>query len=356
MPRMRIRRKAIISSLALLAGASLIGSVTGTIAWYQYSISAQVALEGTTAHCSKLLQISIDDGDNDVSNNVWGNDFGTGDLPNLPFSPVTTGEINKDDPLSLKTIYEDDHVTPKATSLFYAAPSLLQGEYDNWLLAADDSYVQFSILVKVKDIDKTESNLANDVYLTDLTIQDASNSNVDLSSAIRVHFSVESPNSQSKNFLFAKDVEETEVGGFLDMDGNKELDYAGYEWEPHPCLYGGGTVIPITETNPTTGEEVVIGYDVNPLMQYSYTSTDSNIIASETREGDIVGGTPLGKTSANPNEYLKITVTIWLEGWSPLLQGVAETTHNSVWDNKEYLEKSFNVGMTFGVKLHTSEE
>lgn len=353
---MRIPRKVILSSLTFLVGASLIGSVTGTIAWYQYSISAQVAFEGTSAHCSKLLQISIDDGDTDLSNNVWGSDFGTGDLPNLPFSPITTGEINKDDPLSMKTIYEDDGITPKATSLFYAAPSLLQGEYENWLLAGEDSYAQFTLLVKVKDINKTESNLVNDVYLTDLTIQDASNSNVDLSNAIRVHFSAESPDSSSKSFLFAKDVDETEVGGFLDMDGNQELDYSGYEWETHPCLYGGGTVIPITTIDPTTGEEKVTGYDVDPLMQYSYKSSDSSVIASETREGDIVGGTPLGRTSANVNEYLKITVTIWLEGWSPLLQGINQTSHNSVWDNKEYLEKSFNVGMTFGVKLHTAEE
>lgn len=354
---MRIPRKAIISSLALLAGASLIGSVTGTIAWYQYSISAQVAMEGTTAHCSKLLQISIDDGDNDLSNNVWGNDFGTGDLPNLPFSPITTGEMNKDDPLSVKTIYDDDHVTPKSSGLFYASPSLLQGEYDNWLMAGEDSYAQFALLVKVKDVNKEESNLVNDVYLTDLTIQDASNSNVDLSNAIRVHFSAQSPDSSSKNFLFAKDVEETEVGGFLDMDGDKEYDAYGYEWEEgRPCLYGGGTVTPITETDPVTGDEVITGYDVDPLMQYSYKSSDSSILASETSEGDIIGGTPLGKTGANADEYLKITVTIWLEGWSPLLQGVSETTNNSVWDNKSYLEKSFNVGMTFGVKLHTSDE
>ena len=344
-------KKIIISSLAILIGASLAGSVTGTIAWYQYSTRSQVIYTGTSAHCSKLLQLSVDDGDDDFSNNVWGNDIGSALLPSPSFSPVTSADMGKDDPISVKTKYESDGVTPKATGLLYSAPGVGQGYYENWLFANPESYAQFTILVRVKDMNSSLDALANDVYLTDLTIQDASNSNVDLSNAIRVHLAIQSPDSSTKNLLFSKESEETEVGGFLDLNGDGELDESGYEWEKHPCVYGGGTVT--TSINPSTGKEE---YSVDPSMQYSYRADDSSIIASENSEGEIVGGLVLGKTSASDNEFLKIVVTIWLEGWSNLLKGIGTTTDTSVWDSKFYVDKSFNVGMTFGVKLHSSGE
>ena len=49
--------KIIISTLALAMGAALAGSVSGTVAWFQYSTRAQAAFIGTTAHCSEALEI-----------------------------------------------------------------------------------------------------------------------------------------------------------------------------------------------------------------------------------------------------------------------------------------------------------
>lgn len=362
------RRKLIISSLALLAGATLVTSVTSTVAWFQYSTQAQVAYTGTSAHCSKLLEISIDDG------TTWGSTIETSDLPDVKLAPITTGEQDKDAPILMKekTViigYEDDGVTPieeDISGLFYNQPDYRQGEYDNWLLASSSSYLQFDILVRVKDVDENfDTNpeyLANEVYLTDLTIQDANNiSNLDLSNAVRVQFSTEYQEegvTKSKNFLFAKETTETEVGGYLDMNNDGKLDRSGYEWEKHPIVYGGGTVTPITEIDPDTGEEVIVDYDVDPLMQTSYAANDYSIIAREDHN-QIISGTSFGSTGNTEGDYLKITVTIWLEGWAGLMIGNAGN-HNeqdtSIWDSDSYAEKNFNVGMTFGVKLHSSEE
>jgi len=357
---MKMPRKVVISSLTLLSAFTLAGSISGTIAWYQYSTRAQVAYTGTSAHCSKLLQLSVDDG------TTWSTDIKNSELPAATFLPITTGEQAKDAALTKKhrtvTMY-DDNGNPSGTqdisSYFYAQPDRGQGLYDNWLLASDASYAQFDILIKVKDIDgqATETNLANDVYLTDLTIVDANQANnLDLANAVRVHISTEYQNegaTANKNFLFAKESESTEVGGFLDIDEDGEYDQVGYEWDRHTCLYGDGTFIPATYDD--EGNKLTDDSYTDAPYQYSYKADDSSIIASEL-DGDLSGGTPIGTTSATGGEYLKVTVTIWLEGWCPLLRGVNGLQDISIWDADSYVEQKFNVGMTFGVKLHNENE
>ena len=357
---MKMPRKLVISSLTLLSAITLAGSISGTVAWYQYSVRSLVAYTGTSAHCSKLLQISVDDG------NTWGSDIKNSDLPGASFAPVTTGAQEKDAPLWKKTRTEtiyDEHGnsagTQEVSSYFYAQPDKGQGLYDKWLLASDSSYAQFNLLIKVKDVDgkDPETNIANDVYLTDLTIQDVNvANNLDLANAVRVHISSEYEENGSavnKNFLFAKETEDTEVGGFLDVDEDGEYDVVGYEWDRHTCLYGGGTFIPATFD--VDGNKLTDDSYENAPHQTSYKANDSNIIAQEV-ENNIIGGTPIGKTSETGGDYLKVTVTIWLEGWSSLLKQPAGTQDPSIWDADSYVEQQFNVGLTFGVQLHNENE
>ena len=356
---MKMRRKVVISSLTLLSAFTLAGSISGTIAWYQYSTRATAAYIGTSAHCSKLLQISSDNG------TTWGSDIKNADLPGASFVPITTGAQEKDAPLwekhKTETIY-DEHGnktgTKDVSSLFYAQPDRGQGLYSNWLLASDSSYAQFDILIKVKDIDgnDTETNLVNDVYLTDLTIEDANTANnLDLANAVRVHVSTsyeDNGATEVKNFLFAKESEETAVGGFLDVDEDGSYDVVGYEWERHTCLYGDGTVE--VERDPITNE--IISETVTSVpYQHSYKANDSTIFAQDD-DGILSGGTPIGKTSSANDSFLKVTVTVWLEGWSSLLHGVHGLQDTSIWDAESYVAQNFNVGMTFGVQLHNDNE
>ena len=357
---MKMPRKLVISSLTLLSALTLAGSISGTVAWYQYSVRAQVAYTGTSAHCSKLLQISVDDG------TTWGSDIKDSQLPSVSFAPVTTGEQAKDAPLWKKTKTEsiyDEHGNKigeqDVSSLFYAQPDRGQGLYNNWSLASDSSYAQFDILVKVKDVDgkDPETHLVNDVYLTDLTILDANAANqLDLANAIRVHISSEYQDNGAdinKNFLFAKESEDIEVGGFLDVDEDGEYDVVGYEWDRHTCLYGDGDFIPATYDS--EGNKLTDDSYENAPHQTSYLANYPNIIPQEVN-GDLVGGTPIGKTSATNGNYLKVTVTIWLEGWSSLLRQPAGTQDPSIWDADSYVEQQFNIGLTFGVKLHNENE
>ena len=368
--KMLQRNKLIITSLIALVGVSLASSITSTIAWFQYATRATVAYTGTTAHCSKLLKISSDDGAH------WGNSITSANLPDdVKYSPITTGEMLKNAPLPTQTVvteYEEDGITPKTTVTkprFYDSPDYRQGLYNNWLIAEDDHYLQFSVLVKLADVDENygtadQRYLKNDVFLTDLTIQNAGGN--DLANAVRVHFATDYYDDlgtlQHKYFLFAKDATETAVGGFLDVDSDGKLDAEGYEeFETGYCLYGGTDGAPDITYTKDAQNKIIDGVVNNPLLQTSYLSTDSNVIATDSK-GVISGGISLGNTTGGNSavvdaakNYMKITVTIWLEGWSELEHGVDDNytdSDSSIWDSASYAAKSFNVGMTLAVQLH----
>ena len=64
-----------ISALAICTTASIVGAITGTVAWFQYSTRAQVAYTGTTVHCSQNLRISLD-------GNTWKTELQSSDTQN----------------------------------------------------------------------------------------------------------------------------------------------------------------------------------------------------------------------------------------------------------------------------------
>ena len=183
-----ILKKIIIPSFVLLIGGSLAGTVSSTVAWFQYATRAQVAYVGGLSHCSSLLQISVDDGAH------WGNDYYQNDMASHiqgnKLNPITTG-------VQLKNA---------ALDKFYKQPEFgIGGTYDHWLEADSSNYARFEILVKSVDVDgvNTETRLENDVYINKMIIEDDASNGIgsDLSDSIRVHLAVTGSTGTS-NFLF----------------------------------------------------------------------------------------------------------------------------------------------------------
>ena len=319
---MKMPKSLVITSLTALVGVSLAGTISSTLAWFQYATKAQVAYTGTTSHCTKMLMISSDGGSN------WGNDIA---LSDSNFAPITTGAQAKNAALPAN---------------FYAQPDKRQGPYANWPLATADDYAQYEILVKVNDVNVDSPQLQNDVYITDVTIIDAVYT-LDLSDAVRVHIATTYGSNQHKYFLFAKSVQQTAVGGYLDLDSDGQLDTYSYEWDDSKVIYGDAT---------DNGDGTL-----TPAYQTSYLHNDSSVVASETSTGDIntSTGTPIGQTSATEGQYLRVTVTIWLEGWALLQHGDStniQSSNTSIWNSAKYSSKDFHVGLTFGVKSHSDED
>ena len=311
-------KKLVLPTFALLIGGSLAGTVSSTLAWFQYATKAQLAYVGALSHCSKLLKISIDNGAH------WGNDYSPTQMASKiqgnHLIPITTGSIAKNE----------------AITKLYKQPDFAQGGYANWLEADSSNYATFTIKVKVSDVDgaQSETRLENDVYITKLLIEDDSTNGTgsDLSDAIRVHMAVTDATSTTRYFLFAKSVTETAVGGYLDLNNDGEYDKDLDSWGTENCVYGedGG-------------------------KQYSYQNTDTSVVVEDP---DNATGTPIsiGKTGASD---MTIVVTTWIEGWSKLDHGLGDNADgendSAVWDPAYYINKKFNVGLRLGVKSHDSD-
>ena len=308
-------KKVLIPCFALLIGGSLAATLSSTLAWFQYATRAQVAYVGALTHSTKLLKISIDNGGH------WGNDYYQDDLASQiagnKLVPITTGAQEKNE----------------ALSGFYAHPDLGRGDYSHWLPASSDNYAQFTILAKVTDVDGAASPtaLVNDVYITELLIQDDSTNGTtnDLSDAVRVHLAVTDANGAEKYFLFAKSVTSTAVGGKLDLNNDGEYDKDLDSWGTQDCYYGANAA------------------------QTSYKYNDTTIISADP---DNPTGVSIGQTGTN---NMTIVVTTWIEGWSKLDQGLTGNangaTDTQVWDPVAYAGKKFNVGIRLGVKSHNSD-
>lgn len=318
---MKPRNKLIVSSLTLVATLGIVGSISSSVAWFQYVTSVRTAYTGTTITATKVLSMSVDEGrayakqlDNQTlkSHTIGGNNF----------APVTTGPQSKNTELGP----------------LYLQPDYQKGLYP-WQNANPEYYASFSILLRVDKVDDELTSLTNDIYLTDLTIVDAvsNGADKDLSNAVRVHIKAEGPTTN--NYLFAKNATSTVVGGYLDLNNDGDLDrQKGYEFE-----FPDGN-IPLCE------------YGEIGAIQESYSSNDSSIFPTSV-DGDLSGGTPIGIASENP---LRVTVTIWIEGWAFLNLGLdgngTGSADTPVWDNSKYYSNTFHVGMEFGVKLYSEDD
>lgn len=308
---MKINKKnIIIPALMLTAGVSLVGSISGTLAWYQYSTRTQAAYIGTSVKATENLQIKVNSG-------AWKEELTSTDVSGAlaenvgtELAPITTGALAKD---------------ADFPTTLYSNPVYQYTAYTQWAAATTKNYVEFSLFFRVLDIDgqTTASYLDKNLYLTDLTINDVT-TGVDLSDAIRVHMS-----TSTTKALFAKTAESTDVNGKLDLNNDGEYDKkAHYEWEE-------------------AGEDLVYGEGT----QTSYKANDTTMVADDS-SAVLTGGKSFGKTGTTA-DGLEMKVRIWIEGWQKLSTGETgnkEESNSAVWNAAEYIGRKFQVGMRFAVQ------
>lgn len=350
---MKLKKSRILTTAFLSVSAlALLGSVTGTVAWYQYSTRVSAAYVGTTVKSTENLQISVDNG------TTWGSEITPTDIKNgsgaefgSALSPVTTGAQAKDEALVSNT---GNDLTEYGPTKLYGNPtkasmSQTYVPYTQWSLAGKDAYMQFVLQFRLSDVDGNDYTRFDDdkaLYMTDLTIQDADTS-LDLSDAVRVQFHTEY-GSNTGNFLFAKDGAGSSLDtyGALDLDGDGEDDKAGYVFSSsdtrETVVYGATDADdkPVQTFYTQTNNPEFFADATKAKLNPTYTD------GSETKACSPLGYIP-GKTSSADDGILKMTVTIWIEGWEILTDPAVND--NQVWDGSTYLNQTFNVGMSFGV-------
>ena len=363
---MNIKKKSIIiPAFALLIGASLAGSITGTVAWYQYSTRVNTAYVGVSGGTSGNLQIRLAGGEwstrltkDAIKTYVEGSDYGAKVLP------ITSGEMDKDDALPAN---------------FYLNPLYGQeGSYANWQKADKANYVVLPLQLRYVERDgdkeggaKDAKNIAKEVFLSDLLIQEdkdnTTNVKEDLSDAIRFHidaFGEDDRNVPANhiNRLISKNGGTTVTNGKLDLDGDGVMDYK-YDSDKYgfgsddttDLVYGVGNQVSFTNKVADQTNQAYYDSEGNALSDANVYSmvVDSGDqgdldIVDTSKKYNTTESKSIGSTLADEDKFLNVIVTIWVEGWQTF-EDATSHKHISIWDSDDFIGSSFDVGFEFAV-------
>ncbi len=385
------KTKFVVAALITCSSAAIAGSISSTIAWYQYSTRATAVYLGASAGATGNLKIRI------KGTNNWISDLTYLDVEDYLrtvnkgqlVTPITSGPMNADD--AIKTNNDGEMV-------FYQNPDggvpVERVEYENqsWKVADDSMYVSIPLELCFQEENTNGlSFLEKDVYISDLLIQgdwknqNPDNKKEDLSNAVRVHLSAYQSNDQSQNHvdttinrLISKNGGTVLTEGYLDLNGDGDLDefvtgpsgvnyHFGDEDETqhHYTIYGEGHQTSYcNKANVQNGSYKTLQGDiVNEKIYPTTVETIENtvILKEENFEYEKEGETNpvskcIGKTVAfndmADEAYLNVVMTIWIEGWEPLPSPTNSDpdAKSPIWNPSDYIGSMFDVGITFAVQ------
>ena len=374
------KNKIIVSALALAIGASLAGSVSGTIAWYQYSTRANVSFIGQSGGFSGNLQMKFaEDPDSawrtritwqEMNDNLTDNGYAE------KIVPMTFGATDKDDGLPANG---------------YIQPTVGVSSMTNWVKANKKNFAQFTLQLRYNERDGVEEgepatdakNVSKEVYLTKVLIQEDANNATgkgDLSNAVRVHIN-SSDGNQTKNRLISNLGKEMATKGKLDIDGDTKNDQIypdgdefGFEHDDNDLIdviYGDDGNDATEEIQRSykadatdavagvkyTSEEIAAAQEgddaygkttndwkVEPVFPALVYSRNNHLYKDSNADHNPEANQSIGSTLASDSSYLTVRVTIWVEGWQKF-----DNAPTAIWDTK-YIDSKFNVGIQFAVQ------
>ena len=253
---MKINKKVLIPVFATAMGLSVIGGISGAVAWYQYNTKVTASFMGVTSADGGVLQVSDDNGV------TWKRDIDFGSASSK-LHPVTYGALAADAalPSSLPKRHPECGVTNPE-------------QWDDARLNVD--YFQKTFKIKAqKLVEDAYVDVAAQVNLKEFILESITSGKTDVTEAVRIHIS-----NGSSHKLFSLNAETTAVSGELDLDGDTFADKkGGYVWDEH--------------------RDDVLTYGVSGNQV-------SNALAADTELFTVAAG---GST---------ITITVWLEGWQKL--------------------------------------
>lgn len=317
---MKFNKKLIVASLSTALGLGIVGSITGTVAWYSYNTRVTTSIIGVSTGNSGSVMFSLD-GTN-WTNRIFTNDIlesvGVTSAESFDFEQVTFGQLDA-----------NKNFKNSPTETGYLQPEQGMGGYENWQKAKRNAdYLQFHLYVKAEqDTGAGFTRVAKPIFLTDITLEDVGTTEV--VDAFRIH--IHDYNTPATNYLISKEAV-TDLHLYsdeLDLNDDGNIDkYGGeYEWvgnPDEPCMYGIEN-----EVQSTYGvDEVVAGTNQGNIVDTS--STNPKLFKA---------------TTTTAGENLHFVITMWLEGWHEL------ETNTPIWDILSTRGASFHVGLTFDAGL-----
>ena len=247
----KLSAKLLFGFLGLSTLASMIGAISGTVAWYAYVTRATMSYSGTSVNSTKQLQIGIR---SDVAVEFPESTITT-DLPygenghyyfmspgaSLPASVINAYlEANHYTTTTLEPVTSYTYNTGDAISLKNSPTA--NKPFEDRKDAGRDKYVDIHFALRVLESDSITPTyvLNKPIFLTDAAAQAASSSDGDVYKAIRMFIDREN----GDDFIFnpsSRTDGSTKVAGVLDITGDDLFDYINNINSPYygcECLYG----------------------------------------------------------------------------------------------------------------------
>ena len=288
-------KKIIVSTLALAMGAALAGSISGSVAWYQYSTRAAAHIHGTAIGTTGDLAVSINNGGTYLHK---AEDTSAEFLP-MSASGTTAGAL---------TYYK--HPVYQYPSLPSFSPA-----------AGDGYYTEYKLKFKFLESDTTNADATADegtpvtdkeVYLSHFEIV---NSGDDIAKAVRM----EIIGSEGNKFFVSMDGGSFNTKGKLDLNNNTKLDTDLWD-----CTDASGTQIEYQNDGSA-----------------SYTTVEPADVALTAAEmADAYNISAADKVLCMTDASSVLTIKIWLEGW-------AEVDGSTLWDADSVIGQTFDINMQF---------
>ena len=302
---MKTNKKLIVSSLASVMAISMVGSIAGTVAWYQYSTRATVSMIGMNVAETGILEISKNGSD-------WQRDLTSSDLAlqgsraagDFSLTPCTFAGANQTATGAIDTssAYKNPDVSNKVVKSD-GSDYATRGSYATaWDAAtAKDDFIQYNVYLRARTVDNATGGFtqtAENVYITDYVLANVGSGAI--LEGLRVHLAIDADGDETaESYLLLSNTAKDglKLYGYLDQDDDGIADrVGGYEWATHRddhITYGEGTYTQTTAA--------IAGWKASRDAGNNYA---------------IAAGDSAKKILTTPTTGAAIiTVTIWLEGW-----------------------------------------
>ncbi|MBE6133653.1 MAG: hypothetical protein E7178_03165 [Erysipelotrichaceae bacterium] len=317
------KKKVVVSVLALAMGAGLAGSISGSVAWYQYSTRAAALIQGTSAGTLGRLQIVQHAASHQETD--WKQKVVVGPSNFLPTTiKRTAGTGSEGDTLA-----------------FLKHPVYQVAQLPAFGSTETAPYVDLSFDFRFQE--STDGSAwaaptsdARNIYLSHFAIVPVTDEThtKDVSSAVRVAFL----NSAGKaKALLGK--EKSGAGLKTLTEGN--LDLNGNSTGPDTMLWD------CTDSDNTDSSKLIKYSNDTSVSESSYSTDahDSWVLTQDELKNHVYDldsdDDIAAKAICKVNEVL--TVRIWLEGWDKL------GGENATWST-DYIAQNFNIQLQFACK------
>ena len=294
---MKIKNKLIAGGLMSVVACALVGSITGTFAWYQYSMNSTISMRGVSVAKSNNLQLKVGTVDWTDANLTWANiktaltsnsnnEFDTSDEGKIKLTAVSNGANEGNE---------------KLNDTWYGNPDGSQ----TVMPETSKGWLQFSFYARIaKTVDGTNYTYpAGKLYVTDIA-----GIAPKVEAALRMHVRFGEDEETNPVCFLVNPTNSTNNQADLTLKATLTKE-TRYDWSTATDSTDSSIVyrLPTTATADANTGHLITMEHANVLA----TAGSDGLLSSDTAK--VVADIP-----SNNGVGLKVTVTLWIEGFASI--------------------------------------